>query len=374
MQGKKTTFLYLSEKDMIEAGVLDGKKCFETIDEMFKTVGQGDYLLGGVSENEHGIRLFFPIEKRFPLMPVAGPDRRFLSLISYLGGNFGVCASKWYGSNIENPSRGLPRSILTVTLNDVETGEPLAFMSGNLISCMRTGAVPAVAAKYLATRDATVAAIIGAGVISRATITCLKAAVPELTKVVVYDLLPDKTQAFCREMSTELGIDFVAAESTQQAVTGADIIVIATSGGNKPLIDDKWVKDGAVIASQSGALLSEEMLTSSRIVFDEIKMHRAWEEEYERLPKEEASKKMGFYAQQIFELMRQGKIKDENVMSLGEVACAKRVGRTNEREKFIIINGGMGTEDAAWGYALYNNAKSKGIGTELVLWESPHWG
>ena len=40
------------------------------------------------------------------------------------------------------------------TLNDVETGQPLAYMSANLLSAMRTGAMPGLTAMYLARRIA----------------------------------------------------------------------------------------------------------------------------------------------------------------------------------------------------------------------------
>ncbi|MEI2401029.1 ornithine cyclodeaminase, partial [Paenibacillus phytohabitans] len=142
----KLEFLYLSEPEVIEAGVLDMKQCVSTIEKVFGLLAKGDYLMGGPQENEHGMMLWFPREKRGPNMPVAGPDRRFMSMIAYLGGEFNVCGDKWYGSNVENRVKGLPRSILMVTLNDPDTGQPLAHMSGNLISAMRTGAVPGVAA------------------------------------------------------------------------------------------------------------------------------------------------------------------------------------------------------------------------------------
>ena len=83
-------------------------------------------------------------------MPVKGPDRRFMALVAYLGGRFNVCGEKWYGSNIANRDRGLPRSILTTLLNDPDTGAPIAFLSANALSSTRTGAIPAVGAKYFA--------------------------------------------------------------------------------------------------------------------------------------------------------------------------------------------------------------------------------
>lgn len=94
---------------MIKAGVLDGEQCVLAIEEMFKVLGEGDYLMGGASENDTD-KEFTSLQKSDFLMPVAGPDRRFMSMITYLGGKFNVCAAKWYGSNVENLSRGLPRS------------------------------------------------------------------------------------------------------------------------------------------------------------------------------------------------------------------------------------------------------------------------
>lgn len=80
----------------------------EVIDDMFKVVGKGDYIMGSLSGNEHGQRIYFPVTKFLPNMPVAGPDRRSMAMVAYLGGKFNVCAEKWYGSNVENTKRGLP--------------------------------------------------------------------------------------------------------------------------------------------------------------------------------------------------------------------------------------------------------------------------
>lgn len=373
MKGKRTTFLYLSEPDMIKAGVLDGKQCVQAIDDMFKVVGEGDYIMGGLSGNEHGHRLYFPTEKLFPNMPVAGPDRRFMAMIAYLGGKFNVCAEKWYGSNIENTKRGLPRSVLVVVLNDVETGEPLAFMSANLLSAMRTGAVPAVGAKYCASKNATTAACIGAGVISKATITCMKAAVPQLKKALVYDLYPEKSKAFCEEMSKELGFQFEVANSMEEAVRAADIITIATAGSNKPILKKEWIKPNAYIATQGTADIPDDLFTSSRIVFDEIEMHKSWKEEEESIPEEHASKRLGFPGAGVFRLQDEGKIKSEDILSLSKIAYGSEEGRTNEDERFICIVGGMPVEDAAYGKVLFDNAKELGLGQELVLWDEAHW-
>ena len=76
-------FLYLNEPDMIKAGVMDMKKCVQSMDDMFQVMGQGDYLMGSPSENHHGMMLWFPEERRSEKMPVAGPDRRFMAMPAY---------------------------------------------------------------------------------------------------------------------------------------------------------------------------------------------------------------------------------------------------------------------------------------------------
>ena len=103
-------------------------------------------------------------------MPVAGPDRRFMAMCSYLGGSYNMCGLNWYGSNVDNREKGLPRSILTLMLNDPDTGAPLALMSANLISSYRTAAVPAVGVRYLARKDVHTVGIIGPGVMNKTTL------------------------------------------------------------------------------------------------------------------------------------------------------------------------------------------------------------
>ena len=59
---------------------------------------------------------------------------------------------KWIPSVPQNPSRGLPRGIGVVLLSDPETGLPVCFMDGTVVSAMRTGAVSGLAARELRRR------------------------------------------------------------------------------------------------------------------------------------------------------------------------------------------------------------------------------
>ena len=141
-------FLYLNEPDMIKAGVLDELRCIEAMRSTISLFGKKDYLLGGPKADEHGLQVNFPFESDIPGFPLNdGPDRRFMAMPAYLGGKYHIAGEKYYGSNSHNTRKGLPRSILMVMLSDVETGAPIALESANLLSAMRTGAMPAMAAQ-----------------------------------------------------------------------------------------------------------------------------------------------------------------------------------------------------------------------------------
>ena len=230
-------FLYLSEQDTLAAGVNNAAKCVDTCTDVLKLLAQGDYLMGGAHHNSHGMPIVFPKETPFPNMPVAGPDRRFVAMPAYLGGRFDVCGLKWYGSNAANPQKGQPRSILTVNLNDKDTGAPLCFMSANLLSAARTGAVPAVAARYLARKNSEVLAIIGCGPINQSCLRHIMTQLDGIKKVYCYDLFLEKSQAMVDFAKETYGIDGVAATTLEEALGDADVATICASRV-KPLMID----------------------------------------------------------------------------------------------------------------------------------------
>jgi len=364
-------FLYLNEPDMIKAGVLNMDKCVDSIEEMFRLMGTGDYLMGGPHENDHGIMLWFPREKRTEKMPVAGPDRRFLSMPAYLGGRFYVCGQKWYGSNRANLEKGLPRSILTVMLNDVDTGAPLALMSANLLSSMRTGAVPGVATKYLQSSTASTVGIIGAGVISNSCMRAIAKTIKNKGEGRVYDIFPDKAKKFCETLEQETGMKMTPVSSLREAVEGCDIVSVAASGAKPVVIEDEWIKEGAVIEITGAANLSEKCYVENRIIVDNWKMHNVYLEEMKNIP-DLLVGTSHITAPDLFATILAGKKKIEDIKSLGDVMTNPDLGRQNDKEKVIFITSGMPTEDLAWGYDVYQEALRQGIGQTLNLWEKPY--
>lgn len=374
VRGMSLKFLYLNEPDMIKAGVLDMKKCVQSMDDMFQVMGQGDYLMGSPSENHHGMMLWFPEERRSEKMPVAGPDRRFMAMPAYVGGRFHVCGNKWYGSNIENQKKGLPRSILTVMLNDPDTGAPLALMSANLLSSMRTGAIPGVATKYLQKKGASVLGIIGTGVISRSCILAIKETMTDLKEVRAYDLFPEKSAKFAQEMGEQIGVKITPVDDMKDAVWGCDVVSVAASGLKPVEIPDEWITPGAVIICTGAAMFSKEALLKHHVVFDNWQMHKDWLDELRHDPERLLGVNAGHPSAKLLLMVARGEVDADHMVSFGDVlAKPEELGRRSDEDVFLFLTGGMGTEDAAWGYDVYQEALKRGIGQELTLWDKPHW-
>lgn len=371
--GKKTEFLFLNEEDMIKAGVLDSAHCVDILDEMFKLLGEGDYICGGPHHNEHGIKISFPKEPKFRNMPADGPDRRFMAMIAYLGGRFNVCGEKWYGSNIVNPKRGLPRSILMIMLNDPDTCEPIALMSANLVSAVRTGSVPGVGVRYLARKDSETCTIIGAGPVNRACFQGIKAEAKNLKNVVIYDLFPETAKKFAEWVHSEFGLMAETAISTEEAVRAGDIISVAASRLKPVVIKDEWLKKGSTNILTGASMIDESYWLQARIVFDNPKMHQAYMvDAHETANPSEAY--AGMMGGMLYQLSETGKLPPiETMPSLGGIALGKEVGRSSEDERIALMTGGIPTEDVAWGYEIYSQAKAMGLGQKLKLWDESHW-
>lgn len=373
MAGQKVEMLFLSEEDMIKAGVLDMKHCVQVIDEMFGVLATGDYLFGGPKNNEHGQKIFFPKTTPFPGMPVDGPDRRFMAMMGYLGGRFHVCGEKWYGSNIINPSRGLPRSILLVVLNDPDTCAPLTINSANLASAMRTGAVPGVASKYLARRGAKVCGLVGGGPINKSCLTAIKTAVPSIDEVVLYDVVPEKAEKFLAEVGDQLKVKTRVAKSTEEAVADADVISVAAAGARGVKLKDSWMKPGSLLTLTGHGSLDASYILSTKLYTDNWKMHEAFLEDAKELGMDMEEAFRSFVSGDFLELIQQGKLSSSDIVDLAKVVAGMDKGRTSEDERICFVTSGMPSEDLAWNYEVYKNALKNGIGQKLKLWDSALW-
>lgn len=375
----KVDFLYLNEKDMIAAGVENMGACIDTMEELFSLIGKGDYRMGGANGNEHGLKMSFPEKSDIPGFPVNGPDYRFMAMPAYVGGSFKMCGVKCYGSNQTNRGKGLPRSVLMLTLMDYETGAPRAYMSANLLSSMRTGAVPGLGVRYLSVKEPEVASIIGPGVMGRTAIMAITAEKPSVKTVKIKGRGKKGIEdfiSFCKERCPSI-TSFEVCDTIEDAAKDSDIIYFGTTNAAKfednPYLNVSWIKPGALVISTSALLMDEEFLSDTskcKLVSDDYKMYEGWGKGKEAPTQKTVSTLIGMA---FYDAVAAGKIKESDVTDIGDIVNKVKAGRDNENQIIVYAVGGMPTEDVAWGCRMLENAKKNDIGTKLTLWDKPEW-
>ncbi|ENM5724472.1 ornithine cyclodeaminase [Vibrio mimicus] len=371
----KIDFIYLSEPDMIKAGVTDMSACVDTMEEMFALLHQGDYRMAGPNNDSHGAMITFPQESPIPTMPKPTADRRLMAMPAYLGGDFGTCGVKWYGSNIANREKDLPRSILMFILNDIETSAPLAIMSANLLSAYRTGAIPGVGARYLARKDSKVIGLLGPGVMGKTTVAAFMAACPKIDTIKIKGRGQKSLDSFLTWVSATFPqithVDVV--DTIEEVVRGSDLITYCNSGETGdpslyPEVKREWVKQGAFLAMPASCRLDEGMERGDvRKVLDNTGLYQAW---YEEVPKP-AHNTIPLVGVRFMDMLEEGTLTLNDLDDLGSIVAGETPKRRNDEEIIILSVGGMPVEDVAWATKIYRNAKEKGIGVSLNLWDKP---
>lgn len=378
-----TNFLFLNEEDMIKAGVLDAKRCIDTMEETLSLFGKKDFLLGGPKGDEHGLQMNFPQKSDIEGFPLDdGPDRRFMAMPAYLGGRFHIAGQKYYGSNSHNSAKGLPRSILMVTLSDVDTGEPKAIMSANLLSAMRTGAMPAMAAKYLARKDSKVLSLIGPGVINKCALMCYMEVLPNIEVIKLRGSSKNSKTALALKEFIEENYkqvkEIILCDSLEEVCKDADVVSEAMSVTKQDMEEFhlSWFKKGATVFSMGSFLYRQydEFLDTTMVV-DNYGMYEKYLSNFKaRGPLDEFGNKrewciMGIH---FVHLVDTNKVERSKVINICDIVNGISKGRTTDDEIVMCSIGGMPLEDLSWGYDCYKKALLMGIGTNLKLWDEPY--
>ena len=371
----KIDFIYLSEPDMVKAGVTDMPACVDTMEEMFELLYRGDYRMAGENNNSHGSLILFPEDSPHPTMPKPTPDRRLMAMPAYLGGNFGTSGVKWYGSNIANREIGLPRSILMFILTDTETSAPLALMSANLLSAYRTGAIPGVGARHLARKDSRVAGILGPGVMGKTSLSAFIAACPDIDTLKIKGRGKQNLDLFiawAKETYPQL-TNVYRANTAEEVVRESDVVAYCSSGATGdpskyPLVKREWISPGTFFAMPALGNFDDGIGGPDvRKVLDNTGLYEAWMSEVPS-PTHDHIPVVGM---KFMDMVEEGKLKKDDLEDLGKIVAGDAPGRTNGEEIIMLSVGGMPVEDVAWATMVYRNAIEKGIGVSLNLWDEP---
>lgn len=372
---QRIDFLYLNEPEMIEAGVTDIARCIDVMEESLVLLADGDYMMAGDRGDSHGAMISFPKAPEHEGMPQDDIDRRFMAMPAYLGGRFRATGVKWYGSNIENRKRDLPRSIHLFVLNDTDTAAPKAIMSGNLLSAYRTASVPNVGTKHLAVENVESVGIIGPGVMSKTTLEGLLTQRPGVKHVKIKGRSAGSTERAADDLRnahpelesvTVVNSEREAVENVQVVITGAN----ASPNGSQdfPQVKGEWLAPGTLIIAPGATHFDDEFLINTRKVVDYMGLYDEWHHEYTT---QVAYDSIGIIGSRMLKLQHDGHFPREDLQQIGDIAAGRIEGRQSDDEIILYSVGGMPVEDVAWAHDIYNYAVENNIGTKLNLWETP---
>ena len=196
------------------------------------------------------------------MLPAPSPGGHFAAMPAAGAVGMGAKLVSIYPANA---ARALPTHLALIVLFQPETGEPLAVMDGRLITEMRTAAVSAVATRALARSDARVLAVLGSGVQARSHVEALRL-VRDLAEIRIWSRTPAHAERLAAEVAA------VAVPSAEAAVTGADVVVTATSA-TTPVLHGTWLKPGAHVnavgwAGPNGRELDDTAMRTSMVIAD----------------------------------------------------------------------------------------------------------
>lgn len=243
---------------------------------------------------------------------------------------------------------GLPTIQGVIALFDADRGTPLAILDSREITSLRTGAATAVAAKYLARADASVATICGCGVQGRTQLAAV-ASVRKLKRVYAVDRTRETASRFAREMSNELGIEIIVELDLAVAARASDICVTCTPA-RRAILGAGDVNAGAFVAGVGAdnpdkQELDPALLARSAVVVDIL---------------DQAATSGDLHHAIAAGVMSRDAVRGE----LGAVVAGKTPGRLHDDEILVFDSTGTALQDVAAAAAVYEAAVKEGAGTD----------
>ncbi len=258
----------------------------------------------------------------------------------------------WLGMKIYTVSREKLRFI--VLLYESERGELLAMIEADHLGRIRTGAASGVATKYLSCPEASTVGLIGAGRQARTQLQAVSRVRP-VKSVRVFSRTVERCEAFCREMSKQLGIEVRPAESAEAAARFGEILITATTS-SEPVLQGSWLQPGAHV-NAIGA-----NMPNRREVDDEL-LARATVIAVDSL--EQAQMESGDLIQGFSDDAERWK----QVVELQEIIAGNRLGRRSPNEITLFKSAGIALWDVAAASVIYKRALELRRGKEVTLSE-----
>ncbi len=289
------------------------------------------------------------IEPRMHLEPGVARGH-FNVLRGSLGGSIDAAGVKVVGDFVNNYQKNLPSELAVLTLFDRFDGRPKAILDASGITDMRTGAVTAIGAKYLARKGSKVLGHVGARGTAYWNVRLLDRLF-DFDEIRVHSRRPESQNAFAERLSRDLGKRVVATKDWRSCVEGADIVVEASRLPEPaPMLLTEWIKPGALVVPYGTMSAVELSLTDimSKLVVDDWGQCKGG--------------KFGSLRAHV----ETGRLSERTLHAeMGQIVAGLKPGREREEETNLFWHRGLSLSDIALGHAMLAKGERLGIGQRL---------
>jgi ornithine cyclodeaminase len=269
----------------------------------------------------------------------------------YLGRpeSFGIKLASLYPGN---PAHGLPSHLGLMVLFEADRGEPLALLSADALTSLRTAAASAVATRALARDDATKLAILGTGEQARSHVPAILA-VRDIESVAIWGRDARNADALARELDAAVGPPVKASDDAEAAVRNADIVCTVTAS-REPILRGDWLQPGTHL-NLVGSSVPDTREADTTVV-----ERGRFFVDY----RESAFAQAG----ELLTAIDEGTVGKNHVLAeIGEVLLGAAEGRTADAEITIYKSLGVAAQDLAAAWYLYEAAEAKNLGSVVEL-------
>ncbi|MBO3761481.1 ectoine utilization protein EutC [Ciceribacter sp. L1K22] len=250
----------------------------------------------------------------------------------------------------DNPKLGLPSLNGLMILFSARTGLVEALLLDNgYLTDVRTAAAGAVAARHLSRKDASVAAIFGAGMQARLQFQALML-VRSVKSARIWARDRAKAGKLAADLAREYGIEVDAIADAREAVRHADIIV-TTTPAEKPVLMADWLEPGQHLTAMGSDAehkneIDPALFAKARYIADRLSQTRLLGELHHAIEVAAVNP-------------------DQHFDELGAVIAGKVPGRTSAEEITFADLTGTGVQDTAIANLAVSRARDAGYGQTI---------
>jgi len=262
----------------------------------------------------------------------------------------GMFCTKLVTVNRKNTSRNLPIINGSVQLVKQNDGQLLSLMNGSAITAIRTGAVGAVAAKYLADENFRIVGLIGTGVQGLHTLWLISA-VQQIDQFYLFNYKKEQCLKFKSDLENKIpGVKIKLVDDKEELIKHCHIIVTATTSPSPVLPEKPELLDGKLYICMGS--FKPVMRELPRTIYPLVKNIY--------VDVDSAKKESG----DVSWPLENGLLKNEDIVQFSQVITGKH---KSDSDTKIFKSVGMALFDLTVAAEIYRSAIKKNIGTNISL-------